>query len=105
MSHSHGTKMMAGMAENHQMMGKQLMQGAATTATVHTGTQLMKNIAKHPTLVFGLGFIAGFLVYKYRKEIIASATKVVDTGKDFVLEQKESLEDIVAEAKEPNEDK
>jgi hypothetical protein len=60
----------------------------------------MSNIAKHPVLVFGLGIAAGYLVYKYRKEIIASTTKVVDAGKDFVLQQKENLEDIVAETQE-----
>lgn len=60
----------------------------------------MGNIAKHPVLVFGLGVAAGYLVYKYRKEIISNTTKVVDAGKDFVLQQKENLEDIVAETKE-----
>ena len=69
-------------------------------ATVHSGRQLMNNITKHPLLVFGLGLTTGYLVYKYRKEIIASTTKVVDAGKDFVLQQKENLEDIVAETKE-----
>ena len=61
---------------------------------------IWKNIAKHPALVFGLGLVTGYLVYKYRKEIIASSTKVVDAGKDFVLQQKENLEDIVAEIQE-----
>lgn len=60
----------------------------------------MGNIAKHPVLVFGLGVAAGYLVYKYRKEIVSSTTKVVDAGKDFVLQQKENLEDIIAETKE-----
>lgn len=60
----------------------------------------MSNIAKHPVLVFGLGIAAGYLIYKYRKEIIASTSKVVDSGKDFVLNQKENLEDIIAESKE-----
>jgi hypothetical protein len=60
----------------------------------------MGNVAKHPVLVFGLGLIAGYMVYKYRKEIVSSTTKVVDAGKDFVLQQKENLEDLVAETKE-----
>lgn len=60
----------------------------------------MKNIAKHPVVVFGLGVVAGYFIYKYRKDIIASTVKAVDAGKDFVLQQKENLEDIVAEAKE-----
>jgi hypothetical protein len=59
----------------------------------------MNNIAKHPVIVFGLGLIAGYFVYKYRKEIISTAVKAVDAGQDFVLQQKENLEDIVAESK------
>ena len=99
MAHSQGTQMMQGMGGS---MGKEMVKGSMATATVHTGGKLMKNIAKHPLLVFGLGAVAGFLVYKYRKEIISSTTKVVDAGKDFVLQQKENLEDIVAETKEEN---
>jgi hypothetical protein len=44
----------------------------------------MSNVTKHPILVFGLGLVAGYLVYKYRKEIISSTTRAVDAGKDFV---------------------
>ena len=101
MSHNHGKHLMAGMSEHHTM-GTQLAQGTLSTATVHTGGKLMKNIAKHPALVFGLGLATGYLIYKYRKEIIASTTKVVDASKDFVLQQKESLEDLVAETQEEN---
>lgn len=101
MAHVHGKQVMKGMSEN-QSMGKQVVQGTVASATVHTGAKLMKNIAKHPALVFGLGVVTGYLIYKYRKEIISSTTKVVDAGKDFVLQQKENLEDIVAETKEEN---
>ena len=59
----------------------------------------MSKVAKHPVIVFGLGVVAGFLIYKYRKEIISGSTKIVDVGKDFVLQQKENLDDIVAETK------
>jgi hypothetical protein len=81
-------------------MKNEIIKKSVTSATVHSGRRLMSNIAKHPVLVFGLGVAAGYLVYKYRKEIISSSTKVVDAGKDFVLQQKENLEDIIAETKE-----
>jgi hypothetical protein len=82
------------------MKNREIIKQTMTTATVHSGRQLMNSITKHPVLVFGLGIVTGYLVYKYRKEIIASTTKVVDSGKDFVLQQKENLEDIIAETKE-----
>ncbi|MFZ2169836.1 MAG: hypothetical protein WAW61_09390 [Methylococcaceae bacterium] len=81
-------------------MSNEIVKGSLASATVHTGRRLMNNVAKHPVLVFGLGVAAGYLIYKYRKEIISGTTKVVDAGKDFVLQQKENLEDIVAESKE-----
>lgn len=83
-------------------MGKQVVAGTLATATVNTGSKLVSKAAKHPLLVFGAGLVAGYFVYKYRKEIIAGATKTIDASKDFVLQQKENLEDIVAEAKEGN---
>ncbi len=92
MAHKHDSK--------NPSMAKQVMAGTLATATVTTGSKLMSKATKHPLLVFGLGMVAGFFVYKYRKDIIASATKTIDAGKDFVLHQKENLEDIVAEAKE-----
>lgn len=95
MAHKHDAK-----SQLAPSMGKQVMAGTLATATVNTGGKLMSKISKHPVLVFGLGMIAGYVVYKYRKEIIANATKTIDAGKDFILHQKENLEDIVAEAKE-----
>jgi hypothetical protein len=81
-------------------MSQEIAQHSATFVALHTGEKIMNKLAKHPVLVFGLGIAVGYIAYKYRKDIIASATKVVDTGKDFVLQQKENLEDIVAETKE-----
>jgi hypothetical protein len=84
----------------HNKMAKEVVNGAIVASTVHTGSKLMSNVAKHPVLIFGLGLVTGFFIYKYRKEIISSTTSVVDAGKDFVLQQRENLEDIVAENKE-----
>ncbi|HHJ39031.1 MAG TPA: hypothetical protein ENJ86_06165 [Methylothermaceae bacterium] len=63
----------------------------------------MTRLARHPLLVFGLGVAAGIVVYKYRKQIISTAMRAGEKSKDFVLQQKETLEDIVAETKEEGE--
>ena len=81
-------------------VAKEVVKGSIVASTVHMGSKLVSNVAKHPVLVFGLGLVSGYLIYKYRKEIISSANRAVDAGKDFVLQQKENLEDIVAESKE-----
>ena len=64
----------------------------------------MSILAKHPILVFSAGLAAGYYAHKYRKEIIDSATRVTEKGKDFVLNQKENLEDLVAECHESADD-
>ena len=98
MAHNHDSH--AHHSAHGPSMGKQVMAGTLATATVATGTKLAGAATKHPLLIFGLGMVAGYFVYKYRKEIISSAGKAYDSGKDFVLQQKENLEDLVAEAKE-----
>lgn len=80
------------------------LKPAATIAVVTAGANpagsFLKRLAKNPWVWFGLGVAAGILIHRYRKEIIATAVKVGEKGKDFVLQQKESLEDIVAETQE-----
>ena len=106
MAHSHGSKAMKGMAHSGHShhaghgMGKQVMAGSMATVTVKSGEKLMSRLAKHPVLIFGLGVAVGYVAYKYRKEIVSSVGKATDAGKDFVLQQKENLEDIVAETQE-----
>ena len=103
MAHSHGSKAIKGLkqaSQNKNAMGKQIMKGSMASVTVKSGGKLMSKLVKHPVLVFGLGLVAGYVVYKYRKEIVSSVGKATDASKDFVLQQKENLEDIVAETKE-----
>lgn len=106
MKHSHGSHAMKGMKHGGHgshaghAMGKQIVKGSMASATVKSGGKLMSKLAKHPVLVFGLGVAAGYVAYKYRKEIASGVGKATDAGKDFVLQQKENLEDIVAETKE-----
>lgn len=86
---------------NHSSLGHQVLIGSLATLTVVSGEKLMVRIAKHPFLVFGLGLVGGVYVYKNRKAIIASATKTIDAGKNIILEQKEKVMDLIAEATTP----
>jgi hypothetical protein len=99
MAHVHGKSMMK-MSNVKESVAKEIVKGSMASVTVHTGAKLMSKLVKNPIVVFSAGVAAGVLVYKYRKQIIASANKAIDSGKDFVLQQKENLEDLVAEAKE-----
>ncbi len=64
----------------------------------------MSLLAKHPVVTFGLGLAAGFLVHKYRKEIIEAAAGATEKGKEFVLQQRENLADVIAETREAGEE-
>lgn len=46
------------------------------------------------------GLAAGYLLHKYEKEIILALSKASGMGRDFVLHQRETLEDLLAEAHE-----
>lgn len=95
-----GHSMMANMTK-HAGMGA---AAAATAATTHSGKGMLGALTRHPLLVFGLGMAVGYFAHKYRKEIILSATSLSDKGKDFILNQKENLEDLVAECQEHADD-
>lgn len=86
--------------QNNESLPKEVFKGSIASAIVYSGSRVMSIAVKNPVVIFSLGLVSGFLIHKYRKEIIASTTKVVDASKDFVLQQKENLEDLVAETKE-----
>ena len=89
--HQHGT---AGM----------IAKGTALSVGIKAGRHLVSTISKKPWLMIGIGFAAGYMVHKHRKGIIESANSVAGKGKDFVLNQKENLEDLVAERQEKSDD-
>lgn len=86
----------------HRMAGMATGAAAAgvAAAAAKSSGGFMSTLTRHPLVVFGLGLATGYLIHKYRKEIIAGATRIGEQGKDFVLHQKENLEDLVAECKE-----
>ncbi len=64
----------------------------------------MSIFTKHPLVTFTLGVAAGFLIYKYRKEIIEAGTAATEKSREFVLQQRESLGDILAETRDYGQD-
>jgi hypothetical protein len=60
----------------------------------------MIKLAKHPVVIFTLGVATGFLIHKYRKEIIDNANELAEKSKDFVLQQRENLEDLISESRD-----
>lgn len=105
MKQSHGmsegmSKMMQGM-KTSRSGAKEIAKGAVISTTAHTGSKaLSRRAGRHPLVMIGIGLVAGYLLHKYRKEIVRSVDNTVNKGKDFVQNQKESLDDIVAEARE-----
>lgn len=99
----HGAKQMSHMmcGEMGGMMSSPVAQGAMMAAGVAAGRGLLgATLFRNPLLLLAGGIVAGYLVHKYEREIVLAATKATGMGRDFVLRQKENLNDLVAEAQQ-----
>ncbi len=85
----------AGHTMNHAAHKAMAAGTVAAAASTHTGRGFLAKLASHPLIVFSAGLVVGYYAHKYRKEIIESAQQASEIGKDFVLQQKENLEDLV----------
>lgn len=91
----------AGQMMTHPMATGAMMAGAGLAA----GRGLLgAGLLRNPLLLLAggvaAGLAAGYIAFKYEKEIVEGLSKLTGMGKDFVLEQKENLADLVAEAQE-----
>ncbi len=91
--------MMGNMMTHPMATGTMMAAGgyAAGKGLLGAGTGLLRN----PLVFLAAGVAAGYLLFKYEKEIIETASKLTGMGKDFALHQKESLDDLIAETQSP----
>ena len=75
-------------------ISKPLTQGAMMAATGFAAGRGLLGAS------LAAGVAAGFLAHKYQKEIVEGLSKASGMGKDFALQQKENLNDLMAEAEE-----
>ena len=94
--HHHG----ADLGGSHHGLGGPLATGAMIVAASPVSRGFLARLITHPLVMFGLGAAAGYLAYRYRREIVDAAMRASEMGRDFVLNQKETLEDLMEEARE-----
>lgn len=86
------------------MIAKGVATGVAVSTIVQTSRGIVSALARNPLVMFGVGVAAGYFAHKYRKEIISVTRHTAEQTKDFVLRQKENLQDMLAESQEKQND-
>jgi hypothetical protein len=87
------------MSNMGQMMSHPMTGGAMLAAGGYAaGKGLMGGLLRNPLLFVAAGLAAGYLLHKYEKEIVETVSKATGMGKDFMLHQKENLDDLIAES-------
>jgi hypothetical protein len=82
------------------LLARGIVTGVVVSAITQTGRNILGKMVKNPIVIFGLGCAAGFLAHKYRKEILQAGGDIGEKSKEFVLNQKEKLGDMLAEYRE-----
>ncbi len=95
-------KQMPHMAGMGAVAGHPVAQGTMLAAAGYAAGKgiLGATLLRNPLVLLAAGIAAGYLLHKYEKEIVQAVSRATGMGKDFVLEQKEHLSDLVAEAQE-----
>ena len=86
-----------------ELVIKSVATAVVATAIVETGQSVGKTVTRQPVVLFGLGLIAGYFTYKYRREIVAISSHTAQQSKDFIVQQKNYINDILAEIHDNNE--
>ncbi len=92
-------------AQCGNLLNPPVAQGAMLAASGLAASRLLPplpglGLLRHPLVLLAGGIAAGYLLHKYEKEIVQFLAQGMGMGKDFILHQKENLEDLLAEAHE-----
>lgn len=98
-------KMPQMMGSMGQMISHPVTKSAAVAGAGYLARGVVtRSLFANPLVVLALGVAggvaAGYLLHQYRKEIVLAVSKATGMGKDFALQQKENLADLMEEAKE-----
>lgn len=84
-----------------QMMAHPMAGGAMLAAGGYAaGKGLLGGLLRNPLVFVAAGLAAGYLLHKYEKEIVETVSRATGMGKDFMLHQKENLDDLIAETQQ-----
>ena len=98
-------EMMKQMSHGMGMMNHPVAKGAMIAATGYTaGRALLPGVLRNPLLLLvgGVagGIAVGYLLHKHEKDVIRLVSKAIGMGKDFAAQQRENLDDLIAEAQQ-----
>jgi len=80
-----------------ELVVKSVATAVVATAIVESGQSIVKTLAKQPVLLFSLGIVLGYFTHKHRKEIISITTHTAEQGKDFIVQQKNHLSEMLSD--------
>jgi hypothetical protein len=84
------------------MMSSPVAKGAVIAGAGYAAARGLasRGLLSHPLVMLSVGLVGGYLLHKYEKEIAIALARASGMGKDFMLHQKERLEDILQEARQ-----
>ncbi|KAF0163939.1 MAG: hypothetical protein FD157_2618 [Rhodocyclaceae bacterium] len=94
------------MKQGASMMSHPVAKGAMVAATGYAATRALvgQGLLRNPLLLLAGGIAGGiaigYLLHKHEKEVVLALSRAIGMGKDFVMQQRENLDDLVAEAKD-----
>jgi hypothetical protein len=92
-------------ATRGETLVKGVVMGLIISNANQAGRSILGALLRHPAAMLSTGFAAGYLMHKYRKEIIVLGNETSAESKNFLLRQKENLLDLVAECQEHAQDR